>query len=161
RLITPVQDKWILTEPSTYTIYRNEPNGGLQPFITRTPSVRTMEPEIFLFPGVITPRYYFLQTVKKECDFEKNQDMPKTDLVFDRQENKIYQYTVYNRDFNKRTEDMSARCINGETAFYVTLEANELVEAYEKDKLNGPLKAIAAKLNEEDNPVIMIVKPKK
>ncbi|MDD2953954.1 MAG: 6-bladed beta-propeller, partial [Parabacteroides sp.] len=75
-LITPVQDKWILTEPSTDTIYRNEPNGGLQPFITRTPSVRTMEPEIFLFPGVISPRYYFLQTVKKECDFEKNQDMP-------------------------------------------------------------------------------------
>lgn len=160
-LITPLQDKWLLTEPSTDTIYMSEPNGGLQPFIARTPPVRTMKPETFLFPGLITPRYYFLQTVKKECDFEKNQDMPKTDLVFDKQKNKIYQYTVYNRDFDKRKEDMSARCINQETAFYVTLEAHELVEAHEKDKLSGPLKTIAAKLNEEDNPVIMIVKPKK
>ncbi len=160
-LITPVQDKWILTEPSTDTIYMSGSHGDLHPFMVRTPSVRTMDPEIFLFPGVLTSRYYFLQAVKKECDFEKNQDMPKTDLVFDKQENRIYQYTVYNKDFNKRIEDMSARCINGETAFYVTLEANELVEAYKKGRLDGPLKVIATKLNEEDNPVIMIVKPKK
>jgi hypothetical protein len=36
-----------------------------------------------------------------------------------------------------------------------------LVEAYKNDELKGRLKEIAAKLNEESNPVIMLVKHRK
>jgi hypothetical protein len=39
--------------------------------------------------------------------------------------------------------------------------AYELVEAYEKGGLKGKLKEIAAELNEESNPVIMLAKYKK
>lgn len=160
-LIVPFQNNWILTEPSADTIYMSQPDNSLKPYIVRTPSVHTMQPEIFLFPGVITDRYYFMQTVKKECDFEKNEGMPTIDLMYDKQEKTISRYIVYNSDFSERTEDMSARCINDELAFYVKLEANELVEADKKGKLKGRLKEIAAKLDEESNPVIMLVKTKK
>lgn len=159
-LIVPFQNDWILTEPSTDTMYLNQPDKNLHPFMVRTPSVHTMTPEVFLFPGVLTDRYYFMQTVKKECDFEKNEGMPTTNLMYDRQEKKIYKYTVDNNDFSERTEDMSSRSINNEIAFYATLETHALLEANEKGKLKGKLKEIAAKLNEEDNPVIMLVKHK-
>ena len=50
---------------------------------------------------------------------------------------------------------------NNETAFSVAIDAFDLVEAYNENKLKGKLKDIASKLKEEDNPVIMLVKHKK
>lgn len=41
------------------------------------------------------------------------------------------------------------------------LDAPQLVDAYEKGLLQGKLKEIAAKLNEDSNPVIMLIKSKK
>lgn len=159
-LIVPIQNNWILTEPSADTVYMSQPDNNLCPFMVRTPSIQTMSPEVFLFPGVLTDRYYFMETVKKECDFETNKSMPTSDLMYDKQEKKIYNYIVNNSDYSERTEDMCLRNINNEIAFYAILPAHELVEAHEKGKLNGKLKEMAAKLNEEDNPVIMLVKHK-
>lgn len=56
---------------------------------------------------------------------------------------------------------MSACSLNEEIAFSVQLEAAELLEANEKGKLKGKLKEVVTDLNEEDNPVIMLVKLKK
>ncbi|MDR1161113.1 MAG: 6-bladed beta-propeller, partial [Tannerellaceae bacterium] len=159
-LIVPFQNNWILTEPSADTVYMNQPDNSLLPFMVRTPPVHTMEPEVFLFPGVLTDRYYFMQTVKKEYDFAADKGLPTTDLVYDRQEKKIYRYTVYNQDSDERTEDLSQRSMNNETACCATLETPDLVEAYGKGKLKGKLEEIAAKLDEEDNPVIMLIKHK-
>ena len=51
--------------------------------------------------------------------------------------------------------------MNREIESYQKIEADELFEAYEKGQLKGKLKEIAAKLKEEDNPVIMLIKHKK
>jgi argininosuccinate lyase len=55
---------------------------------------------------------------------------------------------------------MSNATINNEIAFCQKLETYELVESYEKGQLKGKLKEIAAEIEEESNPVIMIVKYK-
>ena len=47
---------------------------------------------------------------------------------------------------------------NGDVATYQNLMADQLIEAYADNKLKNPLKEIAAKLNEESNPVVMLVK---
>lgn len=158
--IASFQNNWILTEPSADTVYMKQSDDVLRPFIVRTPSVQTMNPEVFLFPGVLTDRYFFMQTTKKEYDFETNKGFPTTDLVYDRQGEKIYQYTVSNNDFSERRESMFLKYTNDKIVFSVTLEAYQLMEAYEKGQLKGKLKEIAAKLDEEDNPVIMLVKHK-
>ena len=49
---------------------------------------------------------------------------------------------------------------NEEVSFITRLEAHDLIEAYEKGKLKGRLKEIAAELDEDSNPVIMIAKHK-
>lgn len=46
-------------------------------------------------------------------------------------------------------------------ASFQNLAADRLVEAYENDELKGKLKEIAAELNDESNPVIMLMKCKK
>ena len=50
---------------------------------------------------------------------------------------------------------------NDEIALVQKLEAYELVEAYQKGKLKGKLKEIAAGLEEDSNPVLILIKYKK
>jgi hypothetical protein len=116
-----------------------------------------MDPEIFLFPKILTDRYYFMETAKKE---ERN--FLKTDLMYDRQEEKIYEYSLYNDDYsNKQRIVMNWETKNDGIIYWQKIETFQLVEAYEKGELKGRLKVIAAELGAEDNPVIMLVKHKK
>lgn len=159
--IDPYQDGWVLTEPSADTIYFYKPNKSMKPFIVRTPSVQTQKPEIFLFPGILTNKYYFMQCVKKEYDFEKNEGMPSTPLVYDKTERRIYEYTVYNGDFEGRKENLSKQNMNSQIPLYVALDASDLIEANQNGKLKGKLAEIANGLSPEDNPVVMIVKQRR
>ena len=161
-ILTPFQSNWLLAEPSSDTVYQYLPDGNMYPFIARTPSVQSMTPEVFLYPGVLTDRYYFMQTVKKEYDFAKNIGFPRTDLMYDLLEKKIFRCTVYNGDYtSQRQVYMFRDPVNEEIAFWQNIEADQLFEDYEKGRLKGKLKEIAATLKEEDNPVIMLIKHQK
>jgi hypothetical protein len=157
--IIPYDGHWMLTEVSSDTIYRYGPDHTMTACMTRTPSVRSMEPEVFLFPSIPTDRYYFMRTVKKEYNFATNEGFPGTDIAYDRQEKTAFEYTVYNDDYSgKEQVYMSSSPVNNEIATRYPLQAYRLVELYGKGELKGRLKEIAAGLDEESNPVIMLVK---
>ncbi|MDR0431110.1 MAG: 6-bladed beta-propeller [Tannerellaceae bacterium] len=161
--IRPSHGKWILMDTSSDTLYNYAPDGTLSPFIVRTPSAHSMDPEIFLFMGIYTDRYYFMETVKNVFNYEKGSGFYTDDLMYDREENALFQFTVYNDDYTeKRTVAMTSRSLNSEIECAANLDAYRLVENYRKDQLKeGKLKEIASKLDEEDNPVIMLLKHKK
>ena len=161
--IVPYNDRWLLMEPSSDTIFCVLPDYSMTPFMARTPSIQSMKPAIFLLPCIFTERFYFMETVKMEYDFTRNEGFPKTHLAYDRLENTLFEYTVFNDDFlEKGPLDFTVQeTSNSEIAFCQKLEAYELLEAYQKGQLKGKLKEIAAELEEESNPVIMLVKYKK
>ena len=154
---------FMLVESSSDTIFNLSLDFNLTPFIVRTPSIQSMDPEIFLSPCILTDRYCFMQTSKKEYNFETGTGFPTTDLMYDRQEKNIYECAVYNGDYStQRRVDMLKQSVNDEIAFSQKIESYQLVESYEKGELkDSQLKEIAAKLDAEDNPVIMLVKHKK
>lgn len=154
--------KWTLMDASADTLYNYASDGTLNPFIVRTPSANTMEPEIFLYMGIHTDRYYFMETVKNVFNFEKGNGFYTDELVYDKKEKAIFQVAVYNDDYaEKRTVAMTAKSINRDIEDVTSLSASQLIEIYKKEQLkDGKLKEIASKLNEEDNPVIMLVKQK-
>jgi hypothetical protein len=166
----PYQNSWILTIHSSDTVFNYLPDHSKRPFMVRTPSIHSMNPEIFLFPEILTERYYFFHAVKNIPELRGSTPsdltirIPRTSLVYDKEERAIYEeYTVYNDDYsNQKTVSMSRKTINNEIAFSISLETYQLVEALEKGELkDGKLKDIAAKLDAEDNPVLMLVKHKK
>lgn len=160
-LTLPYDGDWVLTRPSSDTVYSFHPDGKITYLIVRTPSIHTTDPEVFLFPTVITERYYFMQTMKKEFDLEKMKGFPTTNLVYDKQEEAIFRFTVYNDDFlSKKQVAFGTKPVSHEIATCQSLEALDLVQAYEKGDLRGPLKDIAARLDKESNPVIMLIKHK-
>jgi len=161
-LVFPNRADWILVNTSSDTLYNYLPDGRLTPFIVRTPSVQTMELEEFLFPGTFTDRYCFMRTLKKEFNFERMKGFPSTDLMYDMQEKTLFEYTLYNDDYTtKREISLGSQPINHSIAACQSLEASMLIEANEKGELKGKLKEIAATLDEESNPVILLVRYKK
>jgi len=166
--IIPWHESWILTVFSNDTIFNYLPDHSMIPLIVRTPSILSNNAEAFLSPELLTERYWFLQTVKMEPEVVGTtpQDAyviwPETNLVYDRQEKAIYEYKVYNDDYsNQITVKMIQNTINDEIAFRQKIEAYQLVDAYEIGTLKGRLKEIAAGMDAEDNPVIMLAKYKK
>jgi hypothetical protein len=115
--------------------------------------------------GVLTENYYFMRSVKKAYNFDLNSGFPSEDLMFDIREKSIFRYILYNRDYSdKEFELMSEgpwRPISKEIPIWKFIQAHELVAARDKGQLKGRLKEIATTLNEEDNPVIMLIKHKK
>lgn len=143
------------------TIYTVSENLELHPFLVREPSVLEMDPEVFLFPTLITPRYYFMDVVTKEFDFNKNKGYPEVHLVYDTKADALFECTVYNSDYTTMQEaKMNYVPLNNEVVACHVIPAHELVEDYEKGHLTGRLKEIASKLNEESNPVLMFYKQK-
>ena len=166
-LMPPYQDGWLLIEPSADTIYTYSASRGLMPLIVRTPPVNEMDPEVFLFPTIFTDRYVFMQAVERSFNFGVDKDVPRTNLIYDKTEQTAYEGEVINRDFDGTPVNLwfAHRVImefnDDDIAFATRLEAPDLVEAYNDGKLRGPLKEIASRLDEEDNPVILIAKYKK
>ena len=160
--IIPYNGNFIITSISSDTILKYLPEHKMEPFIVRTPSIQSMsDPEVFLFPTILTDRYYFMATARKEFNIETQTGFPRKPLMFDRQEKAIYEFTVSNDDYADRTENLSIRTGNNEIAFYRPIQAFDLIEANKQGKLKGKLKEIADKLDEDSNPVIMLAKHKK
>ena len=141
----PFGDQWILTEISSDTTYLLSQDYQLKPFIVRTPTASEMNPEVYLYAGVMTDRYYFLQTVDKAYNRETKVGFQTRELL-----NLVRQFPNMLLPVNK-----------GDVAYVSKIDAPDLVEAYNDGKLRGPLKDIASKIDEEDNPVLMIAKYKK
>lgn len=160
RPIIPNQKDWLLVETSSDTVYNYiSKENKLIPFLVKTPS---KDPEILLTIGALTERYCFIQTIKKIFDFTKGRGFPTSNLMYDKQEKALFEVTVLNGDFEKKTKlDMTSSPINGEIITYQTIAANRLVEAYKNNGLRGQLKEIASQMDEESNPVIMLLKSKR
>lgn len=153
--IIPYFNDYILVELSADTVYRYSSDQTMKPFIVRTPSIQSMDPEVYLFLSMFTDRYYFMETFIKGGGHQ-------ADLMYDKQVNSLFTYKVYNGDYtNDKEAFLKSDPINYEIPSRQYLEAGELVEDYEKGVLKGKLKEIAAKLDPEDNPVIMLIKHKK
>ena len=164
RLVPHRENSWLIMDTSSDTIYRFMPDYSLIPLVVRDPSAKSMNPTVFLFPAVFTERYWFMQTVENKWDWETSTGHTRVNLVYDRQENAIFECVVYNADITDKQPVLMTSEItfgNGEIALVIRLEADELYELHKEGKLKGKLKEIAEGMKEEDNPVLMVVKYKK
>ena len=163
-LTAPFGEAWAVTRTSSDTIYRLS-DGQASPLIVRQPSIQTMDqPEVFLYPYLLTDQYYFLQTQEKSLNLQTFKGFPTTDLVYDTRERTVYRYELRDATFQDHSVSLSAKpnqALNGEVAAFQALQADVLLEANAAGKLSGPLKTIAEALDEEDNPVILIARYKR
>ena len=161
--IIPYKGKWILIEYSSDTIYTFIPDFNLQPVISRKPSVQYMNPEVMLILRLISDRFYFMDTIINEYDWNASTGFRRYGFVYDNHNKTFSEYLLYNGDYSTKKQIPIARfkLVNHEIELWQPIEPFELVEDYKKGILKGKLKEIAATLDPEDNPVIMLIKHKK
>jgi len=166
--IIPHKGKWILADASSDTLYTYSPKNILTPFLVRTPSIHDMHPEVYLSMMALTDSYYFMKTIVNDFDFETGNGFDMNTLMYDKKENALFKYAIYNDDYTEKRPlpSLMWRPYNHEIAASAILLPDRLVEDFEKGILKGKLKEIAAKFAEdnsriEPNPVIMLIKHKK
>ena len=113
-LTIPSSQGWYLASISSDTIYRHLPDGSEHPYMVRTPSINSMNPEVFLFPKMMTERYDFLVRIKKKM--EDNFSFPSTNLIYDKQEKSTYTYIIRNADFEGSNVALWESSLNPEIA---------------------------------------------
>ena len=83
RRIITYKGNWILSEPSSDTIYTLLPDYSLRPVLVRTPAIQSMDPGVFLILRFFSDRYCFMETIKNVFDFDKQKGFPKTFFMYD------------------------------------------------------------------------------
>ena len=162
--LTPFNGNWMLLELGSDTVYELLPNYRTVPLIVRTPPIQSMKSEIMLVIRLITDRYYFFDTVINEYNFAKDKGFDRKSLMYDKKTKTLSEFVVYNDDFStkKGTYINVSTPINQEIATWSSIQAHRLIESLNNGELkNGKLKEIASRLDEEDNPVIQLLKHKK
>lgn len=162
-LTAPYGERWTLTVTSSDTIYSYDADGNASPLIVRSPSIHGMDPQVFLYPTILTDRYYFLRAQKKEFDLETMKGFPTQMLLYDTQEKKLVEYTLTNADMEDgpSINFYSIRPLGCDALGALTLQAPDLVEARKAGKLKGELQNITERLDEESNPVIVLLEEKR
>ena len=162
-LTAPYGERWALTVTSSDTIYSFDADGNASPLIVRSPSIHGMDPQVFLYPTILTDRYYFLRAQKKEFDLETMKGFPTQMLLYDTQEKKLVEYTLINADMEDgpSINFYSIRPLGCDALGALTLQTPDLIEAREAGKLKGELQNITERLDEESNPVIVLLEEKR
>ena len=153
------KDGYILSAFASDTTWLLTPEMALRPIGVRTPSITTMEVPTFLLPIKNTSNYYFMYTVKKSTGY------PMEMYMLDKKEKQIYWLAskLKNKDCKDQEVhlDMAGPISGANIPINMSIQAlgaSGLIEAYEDGRLSGKLKDIAVNLNEDDNPVLMIIK---
>lgn len=108
-----------------------------------------------------TKDYYFMQTTQKEFDFTTGKGFEITNLMYDKAAQKVFEPQIKNADYEEGNPvDLCSHPMNKPIAAYQILQADQLVEAYREDELEGKLKEVAATLEEDSNPVVLILTEK-
>ena len=155
-----------VSEVASDTIYRLE-KSSLQPFVTRTPSVKESEGEkrLLMLQGITPHHYYFRLQAKKlsggsasGMTIRLSDDISK-EVMYDVRTGEAYCPKFVNRDYASDIsyDELTFDGCDAHTA-YLKFESFELIEALEAGELSGELKTIAEGLKEDDNPVLMVVK---
>ena len=153
-------NNFILNEASSDTIYKLSEDLSLTPSMIQTPSVQSMgeNPQYLAFV-MNTRDYYFMFTQKKEFDKATQSGFPTIALVYDKKKKELFEQNFYNRDMPGKSFEFMEE-VNDNQIVY-RYQAYKLKDDLAKGELSGKLKEIAEKIEEEDNPVLMVITFKK
>jgi len=150
----------IIADISSDTIFKLSKNKELTPFVVRTPSVHSSEPRTVWSADLTTDK--FILVTKAIFDFEairRTQSLSTTVFSHDLKTGETSEVTFVNEDFpsgrawSPETVDIPQKNVAASMIQLFTLKT-----ALEEKKLKGDLEKLAASLDDDDNPVVMVVK---
>jgi len=147
---------FVIGDYSSDTIYKLSKNKELSPFLVRKPSVHSSNPLTVWTSLLTTDMFSILIKVKKD---ETNNAFPIDTLIYDFKTGETNNVTFVNEDLplGKWSNDVSV-FIPQKNVTASLIQVPMLKTVAEEKKLKGELEKLVATLDEDDNPIVMIVK---
>jgi hypothetical protein len=154
---------FVIADISSDTMYKFTQNRELTPWLVRTPSVHASKPRAVWTPLLTTDRLMFIQ--KSTFDFaaeQRGQRAPDVTLMYEFETGQLSTVTSFvNDDFPTNRRGWRIDFVShttGEGEVVNLFQAANLRMAYEDNLLKGELRDLTATIEEDDNPVLMIVR---
>ena len=157
--VSTINEELIISDFSLDTIYKYQ-NNSLVPIARKENWMKDNGIPYIVAPDAMTDDFFLWHAIEK--DFKKP-ILPTKTYLQNRHTGKCIQVKLVDKNIIDKYFDFSHRMTasdhilpkNSVLQFY---SAYRLKELYESGKLTGELKEIASKLNEDDNPVLMLAK---
>lgn len=148
----PTNGVCLMSEPASDTLYALSDKQVLAPLLTRLPSTKEKEGKISCALMAATPRTMLIEALFLKDEGENN--LKRRLYIYNVPEDTFVSGKLISSDFEGH-DFMNPVVANNK--LYFVLYPNILLEAMKSGKLSGKLLEIASALDEEDNPVLMIV----
>jgi hypothetical protein len=150
----------VIADFSSDTIYRLTKSRELTPFAVRTPSVHSSEPRTVWAIGLTTDKFILISKVT--LDFEavrRTQSVSSATFFHEFKTGETSEASFVNDDFlSWNFQGFHNACIPQKNIAVSLIQMVTLKDALEEKQLKGELEKLVATLDEEDNPVVMLVK---
>ena len=141
------------------TIFRLSHNKDLLPFMVRTPSVHASEPRMVWSPALITDKFILLNIVTLDFNALQQGGVYNTkNGIHEFERGKTSEIPFFiNDDLPSGKWWPDARVATPKNMSACLLDVTQLKDAYREKKVTGALELLVQSLDEDDNPIVMIV----
>jgi hypothetical protein len=149
---------FVIADIASDTIYQLTKNGDLSPLLVRTPSVHSSEPRTIWTSQLRTDKFILLWKILLDFTALKTLSVPFISLIYDFETGQTNKVSFVNNDFLSETCRFYQDNLNSpKNVFAFLMDMTTLTDAYEENNLRGELAELVPTLDEEDNPVLVIV----
>ena len=151
---------FVISDMSHDTIYKLSKNKELTPLFIRKPSVSSSNPLIVWSSMFITDKYSFIHRgTKNNSGRDATTAVSIDTLMHNLSTGEINKVSFVNDDFSSaRWSHTTGVQLHQKNVIAGLMQTPSLYNAYKEKKLKGGLEKLAAKLRDDDNQVVMIVK---
>lgn len=154
-------NKVVIADWAGDTIFYLEKN-VLKPLLAKSPSALTVDPPVLFSVYMKTNRYTFMASAVMDPNlyYKGNQQIPALDFMYDHFTGEICSPRIVNKDYDSERGAYldTYLCELPENYGAASFPVSYLKVALQKGQLSGKLKEIALQVQEDDNPVLMLVK---
>ncbi|MDH6359007.1 6-bladed beta-propeller [Parabacteroides sp. PF5-9] len=152
------QEGLLLHNHETDTVYLYKRDHTLVPYMVQTPSVKSLNPGIYINTVVDRGNYQFieLQTLRVKLPGP----LLTTHLVRDKKSGAVFTPVITMKDFKGKEMTINrntVQCIQNANEGLLTFTVDELREAYDAGRLSGELKSFVEQMEEENENDVLVM----
>ena len=144
---------FVIADISSDTLYLLTQNKTLTPILIREPSVHESEPRKVWTTFLTTDKFILIGLIT--LDFKAGGGKIPI-LMYEFDTGEIFKMSIL--DYDMRTWSPGSSPVIGKNMAAELIQASSIIEAYNKKQLNENLKNTVMSLDEDDNPIVRIIK---
>jgi len=151
-------DGFLLTDFSTDTVYFLSAEKKLSPIVVRHPTIKSMDPVVYLNGFVEAGNYEFVSSVTVRLE---NSKLPVTYLMRDKVTGSVYRQKITLNDYKGKEIMISPETIattQDSKSGLIVLSLVELQDANKENKLGGKLKELVDNSDEDGNDIYLLLR---